>query len=194
MGIIKNAYFAPASEVLTERSGYSMSKTTLFVALMRANNIPAKQHYADLTAHTTRQYINFGTLFIDHSYAEVKLNGKWLKIDSYIIDDALYKQAKKKLNSRKRVIGYGINKRGKNYWSGNSDSMQMYHVKKALPNPISQLYHGVHPDNTHFYNSAKQPWNKQGFIKKLLYKKMRTGANERIDKFRKTGEIKEVIK
>ena len=112
-GYNKNAYFAPASEVLAEKVGYSMSKTTLFIALMRANGIPAKQHYADLTAHTTRQYINFGTLFIDHSYAEVKLNGKWVKIDSYIIDDELYKQATKKLTSRKRVIGYGINKKEK---------------------------------------------------------------------------------
>lgn len=71
-----------ASAVLTKQKGYCIQKSSLFVALLRALQIPARFHFVDIINYLTPQnYIDrIGrNLMIYHGYGEVWLNGKWIE-------------------------------------------------------------------------------------------------------------------
>jgi transglutaminase-like putative cysteine protease len=71
-----------ASTVLREGGGYCVPKASAFVALCRASNLPARLAFADVTNHlATPRTLELmgGELFAWHGYAEVLLEGRWLK-------------------------------------------------------------------------------------------------------------------
>ena len=72
-----------ASSVLDAQRGFCITKSILLVALLRANNIPARLHFADIINHRSTQHFRElmgGTnVFIFHGYAEVFLD-KWYKL------------------------------------------------------------------------------------------------------------------
>lgn len=71
-----------ASNVLRAGRGYCVCKAALLCALARAVSIPARVGFADVRNHlATRQLLDFmGTnLFVYHGYAELFLEGKWIK-------------------------------------------------------------------------------------------------------------------
>lgn len=71
-----------ASTVLREGGGYCVPKASAFVALCRASSIPARLAFADVTNHlATPRTLELmgGELFTWHGYAEVLLDGHWLK-------------------------------------------------------------------------------------------------------------------
>ena len=71
-----------ASTVLSEGGGYCVPKASAFVALCRASSIPARLAFADVTNHlATPRTLELmgGEVFAWHGYAEVLLDGRWLK-------------------------------------------------------------------------------------------------------------------
>lgn len=71
-----------ASVMLDEGVGYCVPKACAFVALCRASEIPARLAFADVTNHLASPEIlelMEGNLFAWHGYAEVLLEGHWLK-------------------------------------------------------------------------------------------------------------------
>lgn len=72
-----------ASTVLAERKGYCVPKACAFVALARAAGVPARLAFADVTNHivppSTRELMQ-GATFAWHGYAEILLDGAWLKV------------------------------------------------------------------------------------------------------------------
>jgi transglutaminase-like putative cysteine protease len=71
-----------ASEVLVRGRGFCIGKAALLAAATRAIGIPARVGYADVRNHMTspRLYERIKTdIFIWHSYAELQLNGVWVK-------------------------------------------------------------------------------------------------------------------
>lgn len=73
-----------ASYTLARGEGFCIPKATLLVALARAVEIPARLHFADIRNHLlSPQLLEFmGTnLFVYHGYAELLLEGEWLKVN-----------------------------------------------------------------------------------------------------------------
>ena len=71
-----------ASNVLRARRGFCIPKVSLLCALARASGIPARPGFATVRNHlATRQLLEFlGTdLFSFHGFAELFLEGKWVK-------------------------------------------------------------------------------------------------------------------
>lgn len=71
-----------ASAVLQNQKGYCIQKSALFVALLRALQIPARLHFVDIVNYLTPQsYIDRigSNLMIYHGYGEAWLNGKWIE-------------------------------------------------------------------------------------------------------------------
>lgn len=71
-----------ASYVLKRGRSFCVPKASLLCALARACNIPSRVGLADVRNHlTTKQLIDFmGTdLFVCHGFAELYLEGKWVK-------------------------------------------------------------------------------------------------------------------
>jgi len=71
-----------ASGVLAAGHGFCVGKAALLAAACRAIGIPARVGYADVRNHMTspRIYALIKTdVFIWHSYADIRLGGRWLK-------------------------------------------------------------------------------------------------------------------
>jgi transglutaminase-like putative cysteine protease len=77
-----DAEFYRASSVLARGCTFCVGKAALLAAAARASGIPARVGYADVKNHMTsrRLYELMKTdEFIWHSYAELYLNGRWVK-------------------------------------------------------------------------------------------------------------------
>ena len=85
-GFTPHFYAMSAAEVLSAGVGYSNTKATLFIALLRAAGIEARQQFVDVNAAVLRGMFDLRTPFIDHSYTEVLLDGAWVPTDSYVVD------------------------------------------------------------------------------------------------------------
>lgn len=71
-----------ASQVLADRRGFCVGKAALLAACARAIGIPARVGYADVKNHMTSKRLqeHLGSdVFIWHSYAELQLEGRWVK-------------------------------------------------------------------------------------------------------------------
>lgn len=71
-----------ASVTLARRRGFCVTKSALMAAAARAIGIPARLGYADVKNHLTTERLRrrMGTdLFVFHGFAELWLDGKWVK-------------------------------------------------------------------------------------------------------------------
>jgi len=71
-----------ASHLLKTGYGYCGAKASLFAALCRAADLPARILFADVTNHlaTPKNQASFGTnLYAWHGYNEVMVEGRWVK-------------------------------------------------------------------------------------------------------------------
>ena len=71
-----------ASQCITAGEGFCIGKAALLAACARADGIPARVGFADVKNHLTTPALRerMGTdLFVYHGYAELLLEGKWVK-------------------------------------------------------------------------------------------------------------------
>jgi transglutaminase-like putative cysteine protease len=115
-------YDQRASEVLAAKIGYCNTKSTLFVAMLRAAGVEARQHFVDIDAVIILDFLNPGTRYVDHSYTEVRIDGRWLKVDSYVVDRPLANAARARLQREGKIVGYGIHRHGTSDWDGTTDA------------------------------------------------------------------------
>jgi hypothetical protein len=114
---------ASPEEALFDGVGPTITKTTLFVALLRAVGLRAQQHFVTIDhdilrgvfGHATHRLLPWEIL---HSYAEVEIDGHWCSIDSYALDAALWRGATARLAAEGALLGYGAHRDGTYRWSG----------------------------------------------------------------------------
>jgi hypothetical protein len=102
-----------ASETIGYRIGYCNTKATLFVALCRALDIPARVHCGLIDFRIMQGIVpSFAFRFIpeagSHSWVDLQIGGEWKQIDSYINDKPFYDKALKKLRDDHQSLGYSI--------------------------------------------------------------------------------------
>jgi transglutaminase-like putative cysteine protease len=76
--------YLKASETLSRGYGFCIPKAILLAALARANGIPSRLHFADIINHLASENLQkaMGSkLFVFHGYAELFLDGAWLKVN-----------------------------------------------------------------------------------------------------------------
>ncbi len=59
---------------------------------------------------------------ISHCYTEVNLNNKWIKVDSYVVDEELRNKALPILQKENKIEGYGVHVNGTGQWDGERDA------------------------------------------------------------------------
>lgn len=179
-----NGFYKESSvEVLESKIGFCNTKSTLFVALLRAAKIPARQVFVDINAQILRGLLSPGTEYVDHSYTEVFLDGRWLKTDSYVVDTKLFKNSIKLLKEEGKLIGYGVHINGSNQWNGKSDSFSQFVNDGSYPS-LTTRHYGTHEDTASFYRKEKNTWNKQSTIENLFYRFFIGSVNKNIARFR----------
>ena len=172
-----------ASDVLASGKGYCNTKSTLFIALLRASGIPARQVFVDIDSDVLFGLVEPGTPYVDHSYVEVFLDGHWVSTDAYIVDEDLFFPAQAKALSEQRLLAYGVHQTGSNRFTGTEPSFcQFNHLD---PREISSRSWGVFADVGDFYSNASGHWNRLNGPIRFAFGVLANSANRRADELRR---------
>lgn len=171
-----------ASQVLESGVGYCNTKSTLFVALLRAADIPARQVFVTIDARILRGLTDPGSPYIDHSYVEVWLEDEWIRTDSYIVDRPLARAARARLRREDRVIGYGVHVNGVSEWDGRTNAFAQFVDDGTQPN-LTTRTHGVYRDIGAFMRSDQASNLLPGPLK-WVFRWFARAANRRADEIR----------
>ena len=87
-GWTSDFYDQRPEDVLAARVGYCNTKSTIFIALLKVAGIEARPVYVDISSEVLHGFDVPGP-FVDHSYTEVFLEGRWLAVDAYVVDRPL---------------------------------------------------------------------------------------------------------
>jgi hypothetical protein len=147
-----------ASDVLEAKIGYANTKSTLFVAMLRCAGIPARQVFVNITSDIFYGIGGTEVPYLDHSYSEIYLNCRWVKVDAYIIDSQLYGYAKELLVDSNRTLGFGIHLHGSNDWDGEEDSFCQF-VNNGAVLEFTSHHWGPHRDTLTFYQEHPEAHN-----------------------------------
>ncbi len=179
-------YDQKASEVLSSRVGFCNTKSTLFVALLRSAGIPARQHFVDIDARILSGLIDPGTPYVDHSFVEVEIEGRWMRVDSFIIDALLAKKARARLEREGKRVGYGAHRGGVSSWDATGDAFSQFVDDGSHPG-LTNEDHGVFRDVGAFYASGLGR-NRLNPLLRIGFRFFARRANGRIDAIRSSGE------
>jgi Transglutaminase-like superfamily len=166
-GIPGGFYETSATDTLDQKVGYCNTKCTLFAALLRARGIPTRLRMMDLSAQVLQGLFNPGSLYVDHGISEVFLDGRWVKVDSYVVDQPLAAAARKKLTANRCKAGLGIHIDGKTDWDGQSDNFIQCLDNQTIPRYVLKD-HGLMVDVADFYQKALAPRNRKTLMSGLM--------------------------
>lgn len=101
-----------ASEVLRDGHGQCNTKTTLLMALLRAMDLPCRFH--GFTIHKSLQrgivpeiVYPLAPTNILHSWVEVSLDGRWITLEGFILDDAVLTALQTAFPDQDSICAYG---------------------------------------------------------------------------------------
>ena len=103
-----------ASDVLDDGYGQCNTKASLLMALLRSLGITCRFHgftiKQDLQKGAIPAYIFWlAPKTIIHSWVEVRLDGKWINLEGFILDESYLKQIQRKFsNITGNFCGYGV--------------------------------------------------------------------------------------
>jgi transglutaminase-like putative cysteine protease len=182
-GIPSAFYETTATESLEVKTGYCNTKVTLFNALLRASGIPTRMRVMDLSAQVLDGLFSPGTQYVDHALTEVFLEGKWIKVDSYVVDKPLADVARKRLLQSAQKAGFGIHLAGTSNWDGRNDNFIQYMDKTDIKDYVLKD-HGLFADIADFYRKVPSARNRKTLISGLAIRFGSTSINQRINEIR----------
>jgi transglutaminase-like putative cysteine protease len=175
-------YDQRASEVLRGGVGFCNTKSTLFVALLRAAGVSARQHFVDINTRIVADFIDPGTPYVDHSFSEVLVDGEWRRVDSYIVDRPLAERARARLTCEGKSLGYGVHRNGVSEWDGTADAFSQLVNDGTMPD-LTTRDHGLFDDVGAFYASGRAI-NRLPFPVRLIFGFFTRSANAKIEALR----------
>jgi hypothetical protein len=134
-----NKYFDAASPdyTLSCHHGHCNPKSALMVALFKAVGLESYQHFVVIPKDILKGAILPSRYWmipaeLSHSYVDVRVEGMWCSIDSFIVDTPLLKGAKDKLVQENLSLGYGVRVDSVNVWDGQSDAFSQFDKKMII--------------------------------------------------------------
>lgn len=102
----------PASQVLAEGQGQCNTKAILLMALLRALGQPCRFHAFAITKTLQRGVVpelvyGLAPAEILHSWVEVRLDGRWIRLEGFIIDAPVLRALQARFTSG-ALCGYGV--------------------------------------------------------------------------------------
>lgn len=172
-----------ASEVLASGKAHSVPKATLFTALLRAIEIPARLRYVSVGSGLFRGLLEASSPRLEHALVEVWLDERWLACDSYAVDGAYFEAACRQLRQQGVAWGLGIHVDGRVEWSGRGPSFSQLVTggPDALPDVIDL---GVHADAAALYASGAPEAARPRLGDRLGWRLRARRANQRIRELR----------
>ena len=146
----------PASKVLSDGIGQCNTKVILFMAILRALNIPCRVHGFMVNKELQKGamkgfYYKLAPKEIVHSWAEIFYNDKWLNLEGFILDINYVKQLQVKFSECEgSFCGYGVAtnnfKNPQIEWNENDTYIQKESISQDLgvfinPDDFFNKYH-----------------------------------------------------
>jgi hypothetical protein len=171
-----------ASDILTTGYGDCFTKGMLFVAMLRAAQIPARLRFVSLPIGFLFGIVEPEEATIMHAMAEVLIAGKWRVTDSYVPDIPLQTGARKLLLAQQRPIGYGVHLQGDVHWDGLRDASSQCTSKDPASLPLVDW--GVADDPEAFYADKNHSELRRNFATRLKWRIAAPMVNKRVDLIR----------
>lgn len=172
-----------ASETIETGIGQCNTKATLFLALCKACEIPARIHFSLISKEIQKGFFTgiaywLMPKYISHSWIEVHIEGAWRRIDSFINDMDLHKAAELELARRDWATGFSL------ALSEGSVSAVLSIDKEAFSQMAAVTEdHGTWDEPANYYSSEHYQ-NRPGFIKLLVYRLVIGRINNRVKRIR----------
>jgi transglutaminase-like putative cysteine protease len=176
-------YALKASEVLSHGRGFCNNQSTLMVALLRALGVPARAHFVDISADVLDGVLDPRTPYVDHSWTEAWIDGRWVAVDAYIVDPPLMAGAKRRLRAEGRMLGYGAHVNARSDWDAWSGAFSQF-VNDGAVARLSTRDHGVFDDVQAFYAAPGPRWNRRNPVLTAALLATVGGINRRIEAIR----------
>jgi len=184
-GFPKEWDFMKASQVIELGIGHCNTKSTLLLAFCKALGIPARVHYGLIRTEVMRKiFPGFALAMLpskgSHSWLEVEVDGKWRRIDSYIVDKELFQASRQNLKSKGWDIGYALAcPDGKCSCEFNIDAEEFAQMGAVVED------HGVWDDPSDYFTSGK--YKSLNALYLFFYRLMVDSVNRKMEQMRKTG-------
>lgn len=157
-GFVKRIVFAKplklrlrtAREVLDAGRGDAPDKAVLLVSMLRLVGIPARIRYVELRGEILRG-LTSSIVSAARPVAEIWLNGRWVRTDTYIFDAGYMAAARQRLKDHDWEWGYGIHRNGHSIWNGVDNAYVGGHPTEEDPMVVADL--GVFSDPHEFVSS-----------------------------------------
>ncbi|KCV81061.1 hypothetical protein ATO10_13849 [Actibacterium atlanticum] len=171
----------PASRVLADGYGQCNTKGTLLMALLRALDIPCRFHGFTIDKSLQRGVVPeliypIAPRNIIHSWVEVLIDGKWINLEGFILDQSVLGALQKSFPDRTSLCAYGAGtdclQAPRIEWSGQSTYIQKTGINHDF---------GVFDSPDAFYKEHRQLTGLRG----LLYRHViRHWMNRRVARIR----------
>lgn len=177
------ADFIKASETILLGYGQCNTKGTLFLALCKALNIPARLHFSTIKKEIQKGLfagIAFWLLpkYLSHSWIELKVENHWIKVDTYINDEAFYCGAIEALQNKGWDTGYSVS------CAKTSPSIELdFANEQSIQMDAVVADHGNFLEPMDYYQS-KLYKNRPGWFKKIAYRLWIKSINRKVEKLR----------
>jgi Transglutaminase-like superfamily len=175
----------PASRVLSERIGQCNTKTTLFMALLRASGISCRFHGFTIDKSLQKGVVTglayvLAPQSIIHSWVEVQLDGRWINLEGFILDADYLRSLQHIFSDATAFCGFGVGtlnlKSPAVQWQGTDTYIQ----KEGINNDF-----GVFASPDAFY--AKHGANLSGFKRWVYRHIVRHWMNKKVQSIRSRG-------
>ena len=158
----------PASQVLSDGYGQCNTKTSLFMALCRAVNIPCRAHFFKINkkiqkgvfpAHIYKRHLKEEII---HSWPEACIEDRWIALEGVILDKQYLQQIKNRFCTEKEFEGFGVSVKDlaaiSADWSGKDTFIQKESITKD---------EGIYPCPDDYYDKYG---SNVGGLKKFIFK------------------------
>lgn len=133
-----------ASEVLRRGHGDCHAKAVLFTALCRAVGLPARVQFLRVRTSFLAGVLHDRPETVTHAVAQVRVEGRWISTDGYVIDPLLFARARQLLHATELDSGWGIVRDATGHWDGRSSCLHQFRWDDVL------LHYGVFDDVEEF--------------------------------------------
>ena len=179
-----NRYFdlSKPNHTLELAIGHCNPKGELMVALFREARLEAHHHFVVLPKDIIKGVVPPGMRWLipaelSHCYTEVRVEGTWCKIDSYVLDGPLFTAARSRLSEEGRGFGYGTHVQSTNHWDGKSDAFSQFDNDMMLED------HGRVDDLRTYYRSERYRNKVLGVRLNTLFRFLGPGIEVHVDSY-----------
>ena len=184
-GCVGDGIHVRATEVLKRGRGDCHTKSTLLVALLRSMEIPSRVRFLTLRGEFLRGLLDIDSLPVMHCAVEVLLDGRWVLVDTHVVDPAFASAARRRLRNEGHTLGWGIHLHGQTDWDGCSPAFGQ--IVPEDPNSWPLHDWGVFDDPADFYLTVPEVRRRLGWRGRMGWKLAARLVNRRVNALRESA-------